>query len=139
MLPVGLLQPREGSLALPQTETRRRHDRSRIETLDCSDPLDVQPTFTWSGEGYDRFRVMVSWEEGFREGARISSGEPLLTTTSWTPDPEAWGRICSVVFNHPREAPSVHVRIVGVDTDSGSEDSERTVLGPTTSYYARMP
>ena len=110
-------------------------DPAQLGTLDCSDPLNVQPTFSWLGGGYDRFRVILSWEESFREGARISSGEPLLTTTSWTPDPEAWWRVCEVTMHQPREAPSVHVRIVGVETDSGSENSERTQLGPTTSYY----
>ncbi|MBI3447675.1 MAG: hypothetical protein HY049_01955 [Acidobacteria bacterium] len=100
------------------------------DTLDCSDPLASQPTFTWSADGYETFRVHVAWDPAFDAGHTLDSGSRRLTTTSWMPPAKKWEKICaSALAAHPR-SPRLYLKVSGADRDLPEGDPTRQASGP---------
>jgi hypothetical protein len=65
------------------------------------------PAIRWSTESYDQFEVQVSWDPGFKEGKRYSSGEEMIRTSEWTPPPRLWERGCA------KAQPNLYIRVLG--------------------------
>ncbi|HXI04129.1 MAG TPA: hypothetical protein VNI57_13220 [Candidatus Saccharimonadales bacterium] len=99
-------------------------------TLDCGDPRVVRPTFAWDDDGYDRFRVFIGWDPGFGKGLRLTSGDTLLRTTSWTPPRKKWRKACAQALASDPSNPTLYVTVLGVDRDLSKKDPLRKRFSP---------
>ncbi|MBI3449264.1 MAG: hypothetical protein HY049_10160 [Acidobacteria bacterium] len=97
--------------------------------VDCASPAISRPTFAWDGDGYDAFKVYVSWDPGFAAGAVLDSGSALLKTTSWAPTARKWRRACASAVAADPGAPKLYVRVFGVDRALSKRDPSRQVFG----------
>jgi len=66
---------------------------------------ELPPTITWTPEIYDRFRVYLGADAFF--AAKVSSGDTMLRTTSWTVPAAKWLKICR------RANPSLFIKVLG--------------------------
>jgi hypothetical protein len=72
--------------------------------VDCNDP---PPVVTWTPHIFDRFRVFVAWTPFFSTKAKITSGDTLLKTTSWTIPLKKWNKVCA------NANPTLYFRVYG--------------------------
>jgi len=98
------------------------------DTLDCSDPRLIRPTFTWDDDGYDSFRVLIAWDSAFDKVHRVTSGRTLLRGTSWTPSAQVWRKACSRA-SHPSDR-ALYLKVYGVDEDFPEGDPARERYSP---------
>ena len=94
------------------------------EVLDCRAGA-APPTITWNPSRYDRYRVFVSWNPTFPSTQRITSGDTLLKTPSWTVPLKKWSRVCG------HAGASAYIRVLGVDRDVPETDPSRKFKSPT--------
>jgi hypothetical protein len=92
-------------------------------SLDCSDPASIRPLIAWEPGTHDAFRVSVSWVPDF--SSRITSGDTLLRTSSWTPSRKKWRRACA------NASTALYVSVFGVDRDVGKRDPYRKQTSQT--------
>jgi hypothetical protein len=71
---------------------------------------EVPPTIRWNPDVFNRFRVFVSWDTNFAGKRKVTSGDTLLRTTSWTVPLKKWRRACG------RAAPDLYVKVFGKST-----------------------
>lgn len=67
------------------------------------------PTIAWLPGPYDRYRVLISWDQGFNVDRTVTSGDTLLKTTSWTPSARTWEKVCE----HASEL--IYIKVFGKD------------------------
>jgi hypothetical protein len=90
---------------------------ARTGDWDCNDP---PPTITWTPEVYDRFRVFISWVPLFSGTKKVSSGDKLLRTTSWTVPQKKWNKVCS------NANPNLYFRVYGKSSVTGRAELSET-------------
>jgi hypothetical protein len=79
------------------------------------------PTIEWSPETYDRYRVLVGWDPSFEGRRKVTSGDRLLRSTSWTIPPRKWARACA------KAAPNLHFKVFGRSTITRQAEFSETV------------
>jgi hypothetical protein len=84
--------------------------------LDCSAGA-TPPTISWTTGAFDKFRVYISWLSSFSK--RVTSGDKLLRTTSWTLTPKSWNAVCS------RATTTIYIKILGVDVNVPKSNPNR--------------
>jgi len=90
--------------------------------LDCTNPILSQPLISWSPGDYDRFKVFISWDPGLQSERSISSGDKLVTGTSWSPPRLKWRKACRQAVKVNAGNPALYIRVRGQDRDRGSRD-----------------
>ncbi len=98
-------------------------------SVDCSDPATIRPTISWEPIPYDKYRVFVAWDPRFTKGTRLSSGDRLLTTPSWTPNVKKWRRACAKALEANPSSPVLYIQVLGVDVDVAKADPRRKNAG----------
>lgn len=100
-------------------------------TLDCSNPAAIKPTIVWDKGPYDRFKVFVGNNPAFTAGTMVTSGDTLLSATSWTPGTKKWKKACTLAKNANPGAPVLYIRIKGVDKQiPAGHPGKTTYAGP---------
>jgi len=99
------------------------------DSVDCASPAISRPTFSWDADGYDVFKVFVSWDPGFAAGSVVTSGASLLKTVSWTPTVKKWRKACGSAEALNPGAPKLYVRIFGIDRALPKRDPSRQIFG----------
>jgi hypothetical protein len=99
-------------------------------SVDCSDPRNLRPTISWDPDGYDRFRVFISPDPAFGKGQRVSSGDTLLKTTSYTPPVKKWRSACSKALAANPGSPTLYIEVFGLDRDLAKRDPARMRTSP---------
>ena len=97
------------------------------DTVDCSNPRVIRPTLAWDDDGYDRFRVFIGWDPGFGTGHQVTSGDTLLSRTSWTPSAKKWRKACASALAVNPADPVLYVKIFGVDRSLSKSDPARKI------------
>ncbi len=100
-------------------------------TVDCSNPALSRPSFTWTAAAYDRFRVLLSPDPSFPDGQRLSSGDSLLTSPSWTPSKGKWSKACRQAGAVNSSDPRLYVMVQGRDRDLSKHDPRRKSDSPS--------
>jgi hypothetical protein len=90
-------------------------------TLDCS---AAPPTIVWTPGAYDKFRVYMSWTPNFVN--KISSGDTMLRTTSWTVPAKKWNAVCS------NATTSIYIKVLGIDVNVRKKDPSRKAYATVT-------
>ncbi|MBI3449986.1 MAG: hypothetical protein HY049_13860 [Acidobacteria bacterium] len=101
------------------------------DTLDCSNPLALQPTIQWDGGAYDKFRVLIAADAQFTTANRVTSGSTLLKTRSYTPPARKWKKVCDRATAINSVTPQVFVEVYGVDVSVPKSAPNRTTLSQT--------
>ncbi len=91
--------------------------------LDCTNPILSQPLISWIPGDYDRFKVFISWDPGLQSDRSISSGDKLLTGTSWSPPRLKWRKACRQAVKVSPGNPALYIRVRGQDRDRGGRDA----------------
>ena len=94
------------------------------DALDCRRGAGP-PTITWDPGQYDKFRVSISWAASFSSKQRVTSGDKLMTATSWTVPLKFWRKLCK------NAKPTLYFRVDGVDMDAAKGDPLRKLSSPT--------
>lgn len=89
--------------------------------VDCSGP---PPAITWTTEGYDRFRVYLSWDPLFKGKKKITSGDNFLKQASWTPSAKTWGKVCR------KAGSSLYLKVFGKSSATKATEYTETVTIP---------
>src|SRR5206468_2807378 len=96
-------------------------------SFDCSDPLHVRPTITWAPGPYDRYRVEIAWDPSFATGTKVTSGDTLLKTSSYTPAGKKFRKACTKALEgSPLGLPALYVRVYGKDLSVPRTDPGKT-------------
>ncbi len=93
------------------------------ELLSCS-AGSTPPTITWVAGQYDRYRVYVAPNARFKN--KLSSGDRLLRTPSWTMGAKKWRNACG------QSTGSLYLEVFGIDRDVPKGTPGRKLTGPTT-------
>lgn len=101
-------------------------------SLDCSRSPVFWPTFRWYPGAYDAFRVEISPEPTFPKKRRVTSGDRLLDTATWTPTSRQWDLACRNAYRVRPGSPKMYIRILGVDSDLPKKNRDRKIYGPPT-------
>lgn len=94
------------------------HDGS---TVDCS-PGAPPLTLAWNVAHYEKYQVQISCDPAFKK--KVSSGDKLLTVTSWTVPAKKWSKLCKIAGQE------MYVRVSGVDIHKSKKDSTRKTTSP---------
>jgi len=96
------------------------------DSLDCSDPLNIQPTITWAKGQYDKFKVSISTTSTFAKGTVKTSGKRKVLTDFWQVKKKAWKAICAKVL----DGDPIFVKIDGIDINVLKSDPLRKFTSP---------
>jgi hypothetical protein len=100
------------------------------DTLDCTDPRVNRPTITWDPTRYDRFRVFLASDTSFRKRVKVTSGDRMLKSPSWTPSRKKWRRACNKAITANQFSPVLYIRVLGKDRDLPKKDPGRKGYTP---------
>jgi len=95
------------------------------DSVDCSNPSVAQPSLLWEAGTYDKFRVFIASDPSFGPGTMVTSGDKLLTSTSYTVSPKKWTSACEKAISANPSAPVLYMKILGVDADVSKSDPIR--------------
>jgi hypothetical protein len=99
------------------------------DMVDCSDPLNSRPSFAWSTDNYDQFKIFMGSSPGFEKGTRVTSGDKWIKTTSWMPNRKKWKKTCRKALDASPLSPLLYVSILARDNDlSKSSPSRQTMV-----------
>jgi hypothetical protein len=96
------------------------------DVLDCSDPANSQPTLTWHPVQFDKFNVFINTDPNFRSTKGITSGKPLLTSTSWKVPKKKWEKICKM----ETDGGNLYIKIQGLDVNVTTNNPLRRFFSP---------
>jgi hypothetical protein len=105
-------------------------DPTDDDTLDCTDPRVNRPTITWDPSRYDRFRVFLASDTTFRKRVKVSSGDRMLKSPTWTPGRKKWRRACNKAITANPFSPVLYIRVLGKDRDLPKKDPGRKGYTP---------
>lgn len=91
--------------------------------LTVTDPLDGEvvtgctspPGLSWLAGDFDRFRVILSWSGGYYGTNKVTSGDKLLKTTTWTVPAKKWRKACNGALG---AGGVLHVKVFGKSTST---------------------
>jgi hypothetical protein len=106
-------------------------------TVDCSDPVNIQPLITWNRGQYDRFKVYVSWSPAFQKNQSVSSGRKLLTGSFWTPPRLKWRKACRQAVKLNSAGPVLYLKVNGRDSDRGARDPAGRTDSPVRQVFVQ--
>jgi hypothetical protein len=95
------------------------------DVLDCSDP-NSPPTLTWHPVQFDKFNVFINTDPNFRSTKGITSGKPLLTSTSWTVPKKKWEKLCKLAT----DGGNLYIKIQGLDVNVTTKNPLRRFFSP---------
>ena len=93
--------------------------------VDCSNPAVIQPVVSWDAGNYERFRVLIASDPNFTSGTQVTSGDRLLTSTTYTPPPKKWKSACKKALSVNPSSPVLYIKVLGVDVDVPKSDPNR--------------
>jgi len=97
------------------------------DMIDCSDPKNVQPTFTWTPGNYDGFKIYMSSTPNFIKGTFKTSGDSWLKTGFWTVKKKKWKSFCTKALAVNPSSPMMYLRILGKDNDLSKKDRAKKI------------
>ncbi|HZE88720.1 MAG TPA: hypothetical protein VE404_04185 [Verrucomicrobiae bacterium] len=92
------------------------------DALDCTSPKTIQPTISWIGAQFDRFKVSIGTDPGFAKGTAVTvAGASPLHLKKGT-----WGKICRKAAN----GGELFIRVTGTDLGVRKTDPLRMFSSP---------